>query len=154
MDIRFEWEDDPEIGHYSCDLVEDNKVLEEISFTDYTCDYHQVSDKERRYTRPYAFEVRYCNGFSMHQGFDYDEDYDNHRDENGYRIGGYQGKCTHTVEDIKHWCEQYLASGYIGHYEDILRDIDIIKQRAEYLMARGFTSEEPGKDWRKPNTNV
>lgn len=40
--MRFEWKDNFEIGHHELTLYDDdNKKLDDIYFTDYTCGYHQ-----------------------------------------------------------------------------------------------------------------
>ncbi len=150
--LRFEWKDDLDIGYYECFLYENNNVINDISFIDYTCDFHQKDDKKCRYTRPYSFEVSWCHGWSMSKGFDYDENYDKHWDEDalkekGWHIptGGYQGHCTHTVEDIKKWCENYLAQKYIGAYYETLAKLQDMKNKALWFESQGFVYEKGEK---------
>ena len=143
--LRFEWEDQTDIGHYEVSLYDGDKKLEDMYFTDYTCQFHQDYDKERHYARPYSFEVGYCNGWSMSQGFDYDAEYYDHLNKDGTDIGGYQGNCTHTVADIKKWCEDWLAQQYIDSYQSILARIDIARERAEWFVLNGYGSPEEVK---------
>ena len=142
--LEFKWEDE-DYGRHECILYENGKKLDRIYFDDYTTEINQELDRERRTTRPYSFEVGWCNGWSMHEGFDYDENYDKHRDDNGRHIGGYQGKCTHTVDDIKKWCENWLAQGYLDAYYKTLEELDQMKQRAEELETMGFVYERSEK---------
>jgi len=144
--MEFRWIDDVELGHYECELYEGDEKINDISFTDYTSEFHQRDDKKDGYKRPYSFEVRWCNGWSMHEGFDYDADYRNHADENGKLAGGYQGNCTHTVDDIKRWCENWLAQRYLASYYNTLAELDKMKARAEWFESLGFKLEEEGDD--------
>lgn len=139
--MRFEWKNDPHIGHYELILWDKEKRLNSISFVDYTCDFNQKRDREERWARPYSFEVRYCHGWSCEEGFDYDEEYDRHFNENDKFIGGYQGKCTHTVEDIKRWCEEFLASQYIIDYEQEFAKLQERKRKSEWFIDCGYTGK-------------
>lgn len=137
--MRFEWDDSSsDIGHYDGYLYDEDQKLEEISFIDYTCKWAQENDRKNGYTRPYSFVVHYCNGWSMKEGFDGDEHYRSHTDEDGHIIGGYQGNCTHTVKDIKRWCEEWLARSYIKGYESMLANLKDAKRRAEWFIANGY----------------
>ena len=135
--MRFEWKDRT-YGFHECTLYDGDNKIDDICFWDYTSEFHQRSDKENRYERPYAFVVSWCHGWSMEQGFDYDEDYNHHADERGWRIGGYQGNCTHTVDDIKKWCEEWLAQRYIESYNDMLARLETTKRRAEWFLENGY----------------
>jgi hypothetical protein len=73
------------------------------------------------------------NGYAMDKGFDRTEDPDQY---------GYVGKPRHTVDDIKRWCENYLASMYIREYESIQARFDTVKERAEQLLKMGYVSDE------------
>ena len=133
--MEFKWEDDPRIGYYRCSLLDDGgKEMSDIYFWDYTSEFHKKDDTKNGYERPYAFMAGYCHGWSMDHGFDYDDQYDKHYDETGRIIGGYQGVCTHTVEDVKHWCEEFLASLYIIDFNE---ELEKLKKRAE--ISRWFT---------------
>ena len=140
--MEFKWIDDVEIGYYECELYEGDKKINDISFTDYTSEYHLRVDKERRCARPHSFEVHWCHGWSMSEGFDYDPDYYNHADENGELVGGYQGNCTHTVDYIKRWCENWLAQRYLSSYYHTLAELDKMKERAEWFESQGFKLED------------
>lgn len=141
--IRFEWDNShADIGNYTCYLFENDKKINDICFTDYTSEYHQKSDKENGFTRCYSFEVDWCHGWSMHEGFDYDANYNNHTDENNKLLGSYQGNCTHTVEDIKKWCENWLAQRYLASYYNTIAELDQKKARAEWFESQGFKLEE------------
>lgn len=139
--MKFVWNDkNADIGNYHLYLIDDNgRELEDISITDYTCDFHQQYDPKNRYLRPYSFEVSCCNIF---EGFDYDKNYESHVDENGRRIGGYQGTCTHTLEDIRAWCENFIAQMYLKAYDQALNTLETKRQRAQWFESQGFTLEE------------
>lgn len=82
----------------------------------------------------------------MKQGFDYDDEYGEHVDENGELLGGYQGNCTHTVDDIKRWCENWLAQRYLASYYNTLAELDKMKERAEWFESQGFKLEDSDND--------
>lgn len=137
--MRFEWNNSSsDIGHYNCYLYDGDQKLDEISFIDYTCEWAQEHDKKNGYTRPYSFVVHYCHGWSMKEGFDGDDHCCNHTDEDGNIIGGYQGNCTHTVEDIKRWCEEWLAKCYIEGYQRMMSELKDAKRRADWFIANGY----------------
>lgn len=146
--MKFVWNDsNADIGHYRCKLVDDDEtVLEEIHFTDYTNEWQQKDGRKNHYPRAYSFEVGYCCGFSMDKGFDYDDDYYDRADEDGFRLGGYNGTCTHTVEDIKHWCEEYLAGFYIRGYRNMIKELDNAKRRSEWFLEHGYTGLKGEED--------
>lgn len=135
--MRFKWED-KDYGFHECTLYDGDNKIDDICFWDYTSKFHQRDDKENRYERPYAFKVSWCHGWSMERGFDYDENYKNHVDERGWRIGGYQGKCTHTVDDIKKWCEEWLAQRHIGNYKDMSARLETVEWRAKWFIENGY----------------
>lgn len=137
--LEFRREDNPEIESCTCELVEDDKVIDSVHVIDYTCQFHQDFDRRNRFERPYSFRVTACG---CSEGFDYDEDYDKHYGENDRPIGGYQGTCTHTVEDIKKWSENWLAQGWLHSYYDTLKRLDTLKSRAEWFESQGFVLEE------------
>ncbi len=132
--MRFEWNDhDSDIGYYECKLLDDDgNKLDYIIFTDYTNQWRQKNDRENGYKRPFSFEASYCRGYSVHKGFDEDNKC---CEREG---GGYQGECTHTVEDIKRWCEEYLAQKYIQRYEKMLAELDTAKRRSEWFKENGY----------------
>ena len=146
--MKFVWDDsDADIGHYRCKLIDnDETTLEEIHFTDYTNEWQQKDGQKNHYPRAYSFEVGYCCGFSMYKGFDYDDNYYDRADEDGFRLGGYNGKCTHTVEDIKRWCEEYLAGMYIESYASMLKKLDDAKRRSEWFIEHGYTGLKGEED--------
>ena len=146
-ELRFEWDYvNADIGIYICNLCDGNKIINDISFIDYTSEFHQRYDEKERYIRPYSFEVHWCHGWSMSEGFDYDADYRDHTDENGKLVGGYKGNCTHTVDDIKKWCENWLAQRYLRNYYDTLKELDEMKRKAEWFESQGFVLEETEDD--------
>lgn len=138
--MEFIWDDkDVLIGYYRCELLDDNgKKLESIHFWDYTKGITKEIDRKNHYPRPYSFEVSYCCGYSMSHGFDYDEDYRSHVDEDGKLLGGYNGNCTKTVDDIKRWCEEYLANIYINAYEKMVEELDDARRRARWFVKNGY----------------
>lgn len=138
--MKFVWDDsDADVGHYRCKLFDDDDVIDEIHFTDYTNEWQQKDCRENHFPRAYSFEVGYCRGFSHWEGFDYDDDYYNRVDENGYHLGGYNGNCTHTVEDVKRWCEEYLAGLCIKTYTRMIAQLDDAKRRCEWFKEHGYT---------------
>ena len=141
-ELSFVWKGEPNIGHYKCFLYEGDKVIDKICFIDYTSEFHQKFDKENRYPRPYSFDVDWCRGWSMSEGFDYDANCYEHLDEKGRHIGGYHGNCTHTVEDIKRWCENWLAQRYLKSYYETLDRLEQMKARAEWFESQGFSLEK------------
>lgn len=146
--MKFVWDDsNADIGHYKCKLIDDDgTTLDKIHFTDYTDEWQQNDGRKNHYQRPYSFEVGYCCGFSMHEGFDYDDDYRSHKGSDGHTLGGYNGTCTHTVEDIKRWCEEYLAGFYIRSYTDMLERLGDTKRRSEWFLTHGYTGLKGEED--------
>lgn len=142
--MEFKWIDNVEIGHYECELYEGDEKINDINFTDYTSEFCQRYDRKGRFTRPYSFVVNWCHGWSMSEGFDYDADYRNHTDENGRLIGSYQGNCTHTVDDIKRWCENWLAQRYLASYYNTIAGLEKKKARAEWFESQGFKFKKEG----------
>ena len=137
--MEFAWNDtDADIGYYECALIEENKKIETICFTDYTNAWQQENARNSHYYREYSFRISYCCGYSMEQGVDYDQEYRRRKDENGKILYGFNGTCTHTVEDVKRWCEEYLAQMYIKSYANLLASIESAKRRAEWFMENGY----------------
>lgn len=58
--MEFKWIDDVKSGQYECKLYEGDEKINDISFTDYTSEFHQRFDRERHYARPHAFMVHWC----------------------------------------------------------------------------------------------
>lgn len=112
--MKIKWNDkDADIGFYEMELEFDDGSTRSISVWDYTCPYERKKiEEDRAYARnhPYAFEVSYCHGYSMHEVFD----------------------STHTLEDVKIWAEDYLLDGIIAYYDDMLANLDTAKKRAEW----------------------
>lgn len=131
--MNFVWDDsDADIGHYSCKFLDEDVVIDEISFRDYTNEWHFNNDKENGYKRPYSFIVHWCSGWSMREGFDYDKEYRERKS------GGYQGNCTHTVEDIKRWCEEWIAQRYINSYQNMLSQLKAAEKRHDWFIEKGY----------------
>lgn len=139
--MKFVWnESDARIGYYSCELIDDDgSELQKIFFIDNTNCWNKENDALNGFKRAYSFEVPYCDGDTTCEGFDYDKEY---RSRPG---GGYQGVCTHTVEDVKRWCEEYLAKKYIDHYKEMLAELDTAKRRAECLKNMGYGNDKENK---------
>lgn len=112
--MRIKWDDkDAEIGVHEMELELDDGSTRSITVWDYTCPYEKrCIAEDRSYARnhPYAFEVSYCHGYSMHEGFD----------------------DSHTLEDVKIWAEDYLLNGIIEHYNDMLANLETAKRQAEW----------------------
>lgn len=137
--MKFIWDDTyAEIGIYNCKLIDGDYVLENIEVIDYTNMCQQGSC-----FYPYSFKVNVYYGASkeaiqMQKGFDYDSAYRNHIDENGNRMYGYNGVCTHTIEDVKRFCENYLAERYIDSYNSMLSNFNDAKRRASWFVENGY----------------
>ena len=129
--VKFVWKDNEDIGFYECYIYEDSDKLDSICFWDYTNKYQKETDEKHRYYRPYTYKISYCNGFAMDKGLDKNEDHDSY---------GYTGTPKHTIEDVKHWCESYLAAMYMAEYENMLKRLDIVKERYEQLKQMGYSS--------------
>lgn len=74
--MKLYWEENEfaEIGSYSCVLELNEKHRFTIGVHDYTCPF-QRDQREKDPIRfdhyhPFAYEVDYCCGYSMHKGFD------------------------------------------------------------------------------------
>ena len=131
--MNFVWDDsNADIGYYSCKFLDGDVVIDEISFTDYTNEWRFNNDKKYGDKRPYSFEIHWRRGVSMKEGFDYDKEY--RKRENG----GYQGNCTHIVEDIKRWCEEWIAQRYINSYKNILSQLKAAEKRHDWLIEKGY----------------
>lgn len=128
--MKLEWRNDEEIGFYECTVTDDDGYTEDISIWDYTCEWQKKRKQDDyAYARchPYAFEVRYCRGYSMHETFD----------------------DTHTLNDVKVWCEDYLLDGYINRYNEIIFNLEKIKSQAgwaiQFKVDRAITEKEKWK---------
>lgn len=128
--MKLEWRNDEEIGYYECVVTDNDGYTEDISLWDFTCEYQKKRKQEDyAYARchPYAYEVRYCRGYSMHETFD----------------------DSHTLEWVKVWCEDYLLDGYINHYNDIIANFEKIKSQAgwaiQFKVDRAITEKEKWK---------
>lgn len=130
--MKFIWKDNSETGRHTLFLYDDDGTeLETMWMSDHTVPYAVENDTKYGFQCPYAFEVGYCKGFSMRRGFDKYEDYETHP--------GYHGTPTHTVEDIKRWCENYIAQMYLKCYQVAVATMDEKRRHAEWFEANGFT---------------
>lgn len=141
--LKFVWDEEENATHYHCKLYDDNEILAEISFTDYNCKESREYDKKNHRLRECAYEISYHGGanYRMRHEFDYDNEYDSHIDEKtGERLYGYNGLCTHTVDDVKRWCEEFMAQIFINDYKSIIKKLDQIKERHDWFVQRGYGS--------------
>lgn len=130
--MRFEWTLDNRGGYYLC-LYDGDELVDRICFKDYSLPHAVRNDRNYHFYRDGAFCVIYINRYSMRKYFDETEDPTQF---------GYNGTPKHTVEDIKRWCEQYLANIYIGAYEDAVKNLETIKRRAEWFTSQGYVRSE------------
>ena len=153
--MRFEWIDGLEpndreiveyeekngISRYKCYLLDDkDNILEEISFIDYSTKGEIEEAKKNKWIRPYAYEVRYCNhGYSMSKIFD--EGIPSTK-RNLSELYGFMGPKEHTVEDIKRWCENYIAEKYIINYEEEYQKLQKRKERSDWFISQGYGEKE------------
>lgn len=141
--MKFIWDNTcAETGIYNCKLIDGDYVLNNIEIIDYT-NMRQQENAYRSYIfYPYSFEADVYNGASKEaiqiKGFDYDSVYRNHIDENGRRMYGYNGVCTHTLEDVKRFCEECLAKRYIDLYNYMLPNFNEAKRRASWFVENGY----------------
>lgn len=132
--MKFIWNDKPIIGDYELRLVDDDgEELQSMWLKDHTAPWCVENDEKDRYYRDFAYEAGYCHGFSMQKGFDKDESGDDHY--------GYHGKPVHTVDDIKRWCENYIAQMYLRDYQRAIATLDEKRRRSEWFEAQGFVLE-------------
>ena len=113
--MKLEWRNDEDIGFYECTVTDDDGYEQHISLWDYTCEWQskrKAEDYAYNRCHPEAYEVSYCSGYSMHEEFD----------------------SSHTLEDIKVWCEDYLLDRYINRYNNIVAELDKIKSRADWAL--------------------
>ena len=133
--MRFEWENDEVIGSYWLHLFDDDgKELDVMWIKDHTAPWNVQNDQRIRAQRRWAYEVGYCKGFSFSRGFDEYKDW-----ANNY---GYHGKPTHTLDDIKRFCENYIAQMYLQCYQRAVATLDEKRRRAAWFEANGFVLEE------------
>lgn len=137
--MRFEWTTNlDDVPCYECNLFDGDKWIDKIWFYDYACEEGRKYDIEHNLLRWYAYMVYW----DVRGGISLDRD-----EEFWARSGkeykpGYQGKCTHTVDDIKRWCENWLAQKTLKKYYNILKEFDTLKSRAEWFESMGFKLEE------------
>ena len=144
--MKFVWNDLAEIGVYELSLIDNDNVIEKIYFNDYSAPNMIEDDIRDRNFRRYSFEIRYCNnGCSFYKGFDEDVNFNNHYHGNGKVKFGFNGNCQHTVNDIKRYCEEYLASLYIIDYEakkkEMLETLEEMKRKSDELIFMSYTGE-------------
>lgn len=130
--LKFIWEDDERVGYYQCQLVDDtnNKVFR-IVFQDNTCPFCITRDKRHKLRREFAYEISSYSGLNK-KGIDRTED------DNSFE---YVGKPKHSIDDIKRYCENYLAAQIINEYYDLQKQINFIKNSAEELLKMGYSKE-------------
>lgn len=124
--MKIIWDDrDADIGIYKMELKFDDGSTNGITVWDYTCPYEKQrieEDKSYAKAHPYAFEVSYCHGYSMHEVFDN----------------------SHTLEEVKVWAEDYLLNGLIEYYDNMLKDLNAAKKRAEWAKKYKETRKTGG----------
>ena len=124
--MRFEWDDD--ISYYVCTLYDDNnKRIDDIRFFDYSSKERVLFDEKNHFPRPYAYEVYGCG---LAGRFDCDKHFLRHY--------GWRGKKEHSVEDIKRWCENYLAKGYIIDYDTEFKKLNERKRISDWFVENGY----------------
>ena len=113
--MKLEWRNEEDIGHYKCTVTDNDGYEQHISFWDYTCEYQsnrKATDATFCRYHPEAYEVSYCHGYAMRETFD----------------------DSHTLEEVKVWCEDYLLDKYINHYNNIIANLGKIKSEAEWAI--------------------
>lgn len=135
--LRFEWLDaDEDRSAYMGFLMEGDKKRQSVHITDYTTEYYQhIAEVMWEYCT-HAYRVRFgMYDFSnITKTFYFDET----EDPTQFK---YVGTPKHTIDDIKRWCEAYIASCYIKEYESRKKQYEIAKERADQFFAMGFTAD-------------
>ena len=136
--MEFIWNDkDADDGFYRLFLVSDNGIiLKALGVIDYTSDSQQKMNRLSGYPIDCAFRVLH-SGIEIKR-FDYDKDANTHKDKEGRLIGGYNGVCTHTLEDVKAWCENFIAQQYLVSYNRALDNLKKQEQMAKWFKDKGF----------------
>lgn len=152
--MKFVWEDgycssDPEVIQYEKEkgisvykgflYDDDGRKLEKITIRDYSTKGEIEQAEKNHWRRPYAYHVNYCCGFSMSEKFCEDPD--------AYHHYGWHGEKTMTINDVKRWCEEYIANLYIIDYDKELANLQERKARSDWFINNGYSGElqEPGK---------
>ena len=143
--MRFEWIDGNEfkteevrafeeqygISRYEGRLYDDDgNKIDGIVIFDYSTKWEVKNDIKNKVFRDYAYIVSYYNGYSMGKGFDKCANNRNHF--------GWQGTKEHTIDDIKNWCEEYIASRYIINYEEELAKLQKRKEVSDWFVENGY----------------
>ncbi len=143
--LRFAWLDADECrSAYKGFLIEGANKIQSVYIMDYTTEYSQHIAEFLHEYRTHAYRVDFGKyDFSnIHKTFYFDET----EDPTQFK---YVGTPKHTVDDIKKWCEAYIASCYIKEYESRKKQYEIAKERADQFLAMGFTADvivEPTTD--------
>ena len=56
-------------------------------------------------------------------------------------VNWYTGTPTHTIDELKKWCERYVASCYIKDYEAKLEKLKKLQEITDSLKNMGFTAD-------------
>lgn len=137
--MRLEWDDSSAlIGRYECTLYDDNnEELQKISIKDFTNKVVYESDVRNQWHRHSAYEIYWCNGWSMREYFGHDEIA--YREDHFLNRYGYNGHSNVTLEDVKKYCEEWLVHFYIMDYEKALQELQAKKEISDRLKAMGYT---------------
>lgn len=46
--------------------------------------------------------------------------------------------CDCSLENVKRWCEEYIASIYIKGYQYMVKSINVAKERADWFINNGY----------------
>ena len=133
--LRFSWLDADECrSAYKGFLMEGDSKIQSVYIMDYTTEDRQHMDEVMREQRTHAYRVDFGKyDFSnIYKTFYFDETEDSTQFK-------YVGTPKHTIDDIKRWCEAYIASCYIKEYESRKKQYEIAKERADQFLAKGFT---------------
>ena len=112
--MKLEWRNEEDIGHYECTVTDDDGYEQRISFWDYTCEYQsnkKATDAIFCRYHPEAYEISYCHGYAMRETFD----------------------DSHTLEDIKIWCEDYLLDKYLVTTVGKIKFNEILPDTFQYV---------------------
>ena len=59
-------------------------------------------------------------------------------DKYAYNHFGWHGVKTMSVNDVKRWCENYIAEKYIINYEEELQELQKRKEVSDWFVNQGY----------------
>lgn len=121
------------------DDVDSLSALIGIEIYDYSTPEYQDHDKmflteDNRRTHCYCINIWKDSLGRIVKKFDVDPTEDP-------TVKWYTGTPTHTIDELKKWCERYVASCYIKDYEAKLEKLKKLQEITDSLKEMGFTTD-------------